>query len=316
MPFLIADNNIFSIMNTKFFTQTTMLFVSISLMLMLLAPITSAEVTELTINPSQTIMPGDAVSISGKASPNEVVWLNSSFEISLPVSDGKYTCDFTGIHFPAGEKKFSVTAENVNNIRASLSPVFWQTIAYPLEGPLNATDSIATISISFPATYHSITIDIYGEKDIKVYGDATDYATSVNLSVAMSIKVNADSNGDFKLDINTEGVPEGEFLIAAGKIEKTAEVVLTEPTPTPTPASTTAAPQTTPIKSETGEKSPSPIPQNKTNQLPQKTTKPSHIPSFGFEAIGCIAIAALITVITRGGGKEKKKNMRISNKNR
>ena len=47
------------------------------------------------------------------------------------------------------------------------------------------------------------------------------------------------------------------------------------------------------------------IPQNKRNQLPQKTTKPSRIPSFGFEAIGGIAIAALITVITRRGGEGK-----------
>lgn len=32
----------------------------------------------------------------------------------------------------------------------------------------------------------------------------------------MSIKVLADPNGDFKLDIDTDGVPEGEFLIIAG----------------------------------------------------------------------------------------------------
>ena len=38
----------------------------------------------------------------------------------------------------------------------------------------------------------------------------------------MSIKVLADSNGDFRLDIDTDGVPEGEFLITADGINKTA----------------------------------------------------------------------------------------------
>lgn len=50
----------------------------------------------------------------------------------------------------------------------------------------------------------------------------------------MSIKVLADPNGDFKLDINTDGVPEGEFLITAGGIERTVQIVLTEPTPSST----------------------------------------------------------------------------------
>ena len=62
--------------------------------------------------------------------------------------------------------------------------------------------------------------------------------------------------------------------------------------------------QPTPTKNETGEKSPSPTPQNKTKQPspPQETTKPFRIPGFGFEAIGGIAIATLI-VITRRRGK-------------
>jgi len=103
----------------------------------------------LNVNP-EVVAQGEEVSISGKASPNEGVWLKSSFELSLPVSGGEYSCDFSDIYFPKGEKEFSVTAENVKNIRASLSPVFWQTIEYPLSGPESATeDGAATLSISF-----------------------------------------------------------------------------------------------------------------------------------------------------------------------
>ena len=99
-----------------------------------------------------------------------MVWIGSSFEISLPVSDGKYSREFNGIHFPEGEKVFSVTAENVKNIRISLYPVFGQTIEYLLEGPKNATNGTATISVSFPVTWNGITIDISGKKNVKVYG--------------------------------------------------------------------------------------------------------------------------------------------------
>ena len=268
MPFLIVDNNIFSIsiMNPRIVTRLTKL-IALTLFLLILMPaitITSADVSEL--NVPQEVIQGNEASISGRASPNEKVWLKSLFEISLPVSDGKYSCDFTDIHFPAGEKTFSVTAENVNNIRASLSPVFWQTIEYPLSGPENATASIATLSISFPATMHGAKIDISGRKNVKVYGDAADKATSVNLSVAMSIKVNADSNGDFVLNISTEGVPPGVFLINAGGINKNVYLVLPtgpiEPTSTP---GLTIAPSPSPSPSLSP--SPSPAPEE-----PLKTT--------------------------------------------
>ena len=223
-------------MNPKIFTRMSAMLIVLSIFLLVLAPftitLTSAEVTELNVPP--WVVQGETLSISGKASANEVVWIGSSFELSLPVSDGKYCREFNGIHFPAGEKVFSVTAENIKNIRISISPVpVLGTVEYPLEGPKNATNGVATLSVSFPAEIYGFEIDIHGKKDVKVYGDAADGATSVNLKTEVSIKVTANPNGDFALDISTEGVPLGEFLITAGGIEKTVEVVLAEPTPTP-----------------------------------------------------------------------------------
>ena len=183
----------------------------------------SASVTYLDVCP-QVVEPGDVISISGKASPYEEIWLNYTFEISSPVSDENYSREFIGMHFIQGEKVFSVTAENVKNVRVSLYPVFWQTIEFPLEGPENATDGVATVSLSFPMMMHGAKIDISGKKNVSVYGNAADGATSVNIKISQSIKVTADSNGDFSLDINTEGVPEGELLISAGEIEKTVYI--------------------------------------------------------------------------------------------
>ena len=195
----------------------------------------SAEVTELKVNP-EVVIQGANVSLSGRAAPNETVWITSSFVISLPVSDGKYSAEFEDIFFPPGEKKFSVTAENVEDIRISLGPLaFYSEVEYPLDGPLEATSGIATIAISVPITMGGFTVNIGGEKDVKVYGAAFDDATSVILTTDMAIKVTADKKGDFILDLDTVGVPLGEFSIAAGGKEKTVQIVRTKPKPTPTP---------------------------------------------------------------------------------
>jgi len=253
--------------------------------------ISSAEVTELTVPP--WVVQGETLSISGKASPYEEVWIGSSFEIALSVSEefGNYSREFIGIDFPWGEKTFSVTAENIKNIRISLYPVFWQTIEYPSEGPLSATDGTATISISFPVTWEGITLDISGEKDVKVYGDAANGATSVNLKVDTTLKSDedyaplADENGDFSLDISTGGVPLGEFLITARgedgeTIEKTVEVVSMEPTPTPTASPTptpTASPTPTPTASPTPTPTASPTPTPTASPTPTPTPAPTPI---------------------------------------
>ncbi|MBE0516392.1 MAG: hypothetical protein IBX41_03220 [Methanophagales archaeon] len=219
-------------MNSRIFTRNSSPLIILSLVLLIpvLITITSAEVTELNVTP-EVVLPGETLLVSGKASPGEEVWLNSSFEIALPVSEGAYRGEFNGIEIPAGEKKFSVTAERIKTIRLSIYPIFWRTIEYPLEGPKNATNGTATISISFPATWGGITIDIYGKKTVGVYGDAADNAKSVNLTTDMSIKVTADSTGDFELPINTEGIPSGEFLITAGEKEKRVYIVAPEPEP-------------------------------------------------------------------------------------
>jgi len=81
-------------MNPKIFTRIRAIPIILALFLLILAfftiSLTSAEVTELYVTPEVAVQ-GETLSISGKASPHEEVWINSSFELSLPVSaDGKY----------------------------------------------------------------------------------------------------------------------------------------------------------------------------------------------------------------------------------
>jgi hypothetical protein len=247
----------------------------------LIIPSASASATELKVTP-EVAEPGDTLTISGKASPGEEVWLSSSFEISLPVSDGEYSHKFENIYFPAGKKRFTVTAENVKNIRISLWFVpLLPPVKYPLDGPKNAIEGIATISILLPVTINGDEMDVTGKRDFQVYGDTLDDATLVNLHTESEIKVTANSNGDFSLEIDTEGIPEGEFVMSAGGIEKTVYIGVT-PTPAPSPTSdgndggtpdTTTTP--TPVPSATV----TPVPSATVTPSPSATATPAPSPS-------------------------------------
>lgn len=300
-------------------------------------PIAGASVTEL--NVPSFVVPGDTFSIYGKAAPNEAVWLDSSFEISLPVSDtDRYSEEFRGINFIAGEKKISARAENIKNMQMLVSPftatcngetvkvTMWAGIPV-MEAPLKIVNGVVTLSFSFPMEKFGLKIDIPpGKKDIKISGDAVDGATSVNLKIAISIKCIADSNGDFKLDIDTAGVPEGEFLITAGGIERTIQIVLMDPTPsstqrspaitsTPTPVitphistipmsssspehSSSLKPSAVPTEKSSPSPTPTPTEKSSVNPTHPPTKKPSPSPTRRlipvFEAL--LAIAGLFTV--------------------
>lgn len=275
------------------------IFISISI------PITSAEITELNVEP-EVVAPGEVITISGKAAPGEEVWLRSSFELPLPVAaDGRYSREFKDIHFPKGEKKFSMRAENVKNIQMSLSlitatcdgetikvgtKILGRTIPL-IEKPLKITNDVVTLSFSFPMTVSGMEIDMDGKKDIKIDGDAAAGATSVSLNLATSIKVVADTNGDFSLDLNTEGVPEGTFLITGGKKDKTVYIGCA-----PTPISSPAQPPASESAPSIPPAPPSPMPTS------TPSASPSHFPStiklLPFIAVVTVIIAAVLTVIT------------------
>ena len=261
---------------SKGFLWVVAVLVVLFIFLSLQSPVMGASVSELII-PGE-VLQGDTFSITGKAVPNEEIWINSSFAFSLPVSvsgdnGGRYYHEFRGIHFPEGEKTFSLTVENVTNLRISISPILLRSFEYPLDGPKEASSGVVSISFSFPLTWYGIVVDIAGEKDLALYGDAAEDATTVNVEVVMSKKVIADANGDFGLNISTEGVPAGEFVITAGGIEKTLRIVST-PSPTPTPT-----PTATPSPSPTPTLTPTPVPTPAPTPMPTPTPAPTPMPT-------------------------------------
>jgi len=250
-------------------------------------PGASASVTVLTVTP-EVAKPGDTITISGMASLGEELWLSSSFEISLPVSAGEYSRKFEGIYFPEGRKRFTVTAEPVKDMRVSLRLLPLVYLKYPLDGPKTATDGRATISISLPLTISGDEIDVTGKKDVEVYGAAREDATGVKLQTKSELQVTANSNGEFSLQIDTGGVPEGEFVISAGGIKKTVYLGVTptpSPAPTPTPTSSNGGggggggTTPTPTSSTTPTASTSPSPSGSPGPTTTPTASISPLPS-------------------------------------
>jgi len=233
--------------------------------------VANGEIKEL--NVPEEVLQGDEVTISGLATPNEAVWIGSSFTVSLPVSsDGGYNHEFKGINFPEGEKKVTIRAERIKNMKVVISgievicdennvSVITKVLGIPvtlMKSPSVIKNGVATLSLSLPREVPGVPvpIDLKGEQDVKISGDAADDTTSVNLDFKMALKVIADTNGAFQEKLSTRGVPVGEFRITAG--EKSANLrIVSELTPvaTPTPAPT---PTSTPAPTSTSTPTPTP----------------------------------------------------------
>ena len=249
---------------------------SVLLILSCFFTVANGEVKEL--NVPEEVLQGDEVTISGLATPNEAVWIGSSFTVSLPVSsDGGYNHEFKGINFPEGEKKVTIRAERIKNMKVVISgievicdennvSVITKVLGIPvtlMKSPSVIKNGVATLSLSLPREVPGVPvpIDLKGEQDVKISGDAADDTTSVNMDFNMALKVIADTNGAFQEKLSTRGVPVGEFRITAG--EKSANLMIVSeltpvatptPAPTPTPAST---PTSTPVPTPTPTVTPS-----------------------------------------------------------
>ena len=233
--------------------------------------VANGEVKELSV--PEEVLQGDEVTISGLATPNEAVWIGSSFTVSLPVSsDGGYNHEFKGINFPEGEKKVTIRAERIKNMKVVISgievicdennvSVITKVLGIPvtlMKSPSVIKNGVATLSLSLPREVPGVPvpIDLKGEQDVKVSGDAADDTTSVNLDFKMALKVIADTNGAFQEKLSTRGVPVGEFRITAGEKSANLRIVseltpVATPTPAPTPTPTTPVPTSTPVPTPT-----------------------------------------------------------------
>lgn len=152
--------------------------------------------------------PGDTITLEGIASPGQEVSLGSSFSLNLPVSAGRYEYA-TEVTIPQKPNRITVTARDVEDFNAGVKMGIWITKSFP------ASSGTARISQRDVPP---------GRYDLKMFGNALPGSTDIPVSVEAETEVKADSQGRYALDIDTSGIPAGEYKIEAAGETKTIQI--------------------------------------------------------------------------------------------
>ena len=152
-------------------------------------------------NPS----PGDKITLTGTAPPSEEVSLRSSFTMNLPVAAGQYEYE-TSVEIPQKPNRFEVTARNVQDFNAGVKLGIWITKSFP------ASSGTASISQSDVPP---------GRYKLKMFGEALPGSTTVPVEVMAETKITTDSSGKYTLNIDTSGIPAGDYRIEGAGDAKT-----------------------------------------------------------------------------------------------
>lgn len=174
-----------------------------ALALLLIVSLSSA----FDVSPSNP-QPGDKITLTGTTSPGEIVNLRSSFQMDLPVSGGQYEYA-TSVEIPQKPNRFTVTARNVKDLNAGVKMIIWITKRFESHG------GVATISHADVPP---------GRYNLKMFGDASDGASTVPVKVEAETGVKADSTGSYSLVIDTSGIPAGDYSIEGGGDSKTIRI--------------------------------------------------------------------------------------------
>lgn len=185
--------------------------------LLLINPVSAINFTIIPDNP----VAGEVITIKGTgAALNQVLYPSINFEKTISVSNGKYEFSLYGVRIPPDENNFAVTAENTKNLNVRVKILLWLTKS------ADASGGKATVSQGNVPS---------GNYDIRIDGDSADGASSVTLKITASSKIAADSQGNFKYQYSSSGVPPGTFILDIGGNTKTitlSETRVVAPTPT------------------------------------------------------------------------------------
>jgi hypothetical protein len=149
--------------------------------------------------------PGDTLTITGTSSPSQEVTLRSSFSMDLPVSSGQYDYQTT-VTIPQKPNRITVTAENVQDFSAGFKFGIWITKSFEPSG-----GKVRLSQADVPS----------GQFTLRMFGSSLPGSSAVPVSVQAETRVVADNSGNYKLNIDTSGVPEGEYRIDAAGESKT-----------------------------------------------------------------------------------------------
>ncbi len=128
-----------------------------------------------------------------------------------------YAYEIEGIYMPNKPNNFTVIAEGVKNLNIGLKKdqeregtnISRTWVTSQIDATPDGRAAAETDLIS-PGSYH-----------VKIFGDAIDNATEVNLLLTVAKKIKVD--GKFNLSINTTGFPPGSYSMTAKAINGTFE---------------------------------------------------------------------------------------------
>ncbi len=177
---------------------------ALCLVLLITTAVSCASAAEFSISPEKP-SPGDTVTLTGKASPNEDIPVSISFSMDSDVSDGKYIYSLESFTLPKDLSSISMKAVGVNDLKIEVKlPVVGYT-AVP-EKYIKLNGNVASFGTS------KLKEGTYG---IRLSGSADD-ATKVKLVFDVKGSITADADGNFAYTYNTAGMPEGDYSIKAG----------------------------------------------------------------------------------------------------
>jgi len=158
---------------------------------------------------------GDTIKIQGWADPDEELKAEVSFDVDVPVFEGRYSYVLEDIQIPDEfENKFTVRAEGVEDLQVGVNKFVWINLT------AEAVDGNASISQEYvPPLSYLVVIE----------GNATEGNDSVNLNFTASQSLETNSKGKFKYRYDTTSIPPGFFKINIGGSEQIVELKAKEP---------------------------------------------------------------------------------------
>ncbi len=194
----------------------------------------------LTINSGLGSTPDGLKILSGSGSGE--LLLNFTTQDAIPVLSGSYSYDLVDLHIPPISSVFNVTSSNKagysytfpgayipgkpNNFTVTANKVKNLNIGLKkLQGSYKNSSTVwegkytrIWITSQILADKNGIattTSDLLspGSYDIKIFGDAAENTSQVNLTMTLIKKIIV--NGKFNISINTTGFPSGKYLITA-----------------------------------------------------------------------------------------------------
>ncbi|MDM7919594.1 MAG: hypothetical protein QUS12_10560 [Methanosarcina sp.] len=194
----------------------------------LIAP-ASAEVTSWELSPACPSA-GDVITITGKASNDEIIEVSILHEEMVPVSGKNYRYQINKLKIPkpisGGENLFQVNATGENGVTVKDMNVRVKKFKWFTKSS-NALEGNASISQSNIPSWMSYFVKIDGNvTNIKEASTKNKYKhNSSNGQVKLTFETSyeaakADSKGKFSFKYDTDSLPAGNYTITVGDIKK------------------------------------------------------------------------------------------------